>query len=394
MTTAVRHVYVHAPFCRRRCVYCDFAVHVSASPDGDAWLGAIEMENALLREGGIGVAAPLETLYVGGGTPSVLPPSVLRRLARIWDVGPDGNSQLEWTAEANPESFCDEVARAWATAGVNRISFGAQTFSKEALRWMGRLHTPDDVDDAVGRARDHGVSNLSVDLILGLPNSVDRSWDEDLDRVLALDVPHVSVYGLTVEPGTHLHHQVSQGRTPPPSDERYREEYLRAREGLAGAGYLHYEVSNFARPGYESRHNTAYWTRVPYVGLGNGAHSFVDGRRWWNHRSWPDYLASVGVGRLPRAGEEEPTDEQAVLEDLWLSLRTSRGLVLPADGGARALMRVWVNRGLADLEDGRVRLTGEGWLLLDDLVVELHEVVERGRDAGAGALTGGRTGRF
>ena len=354
-------------------MYCDFAVHVSSNPDGQAWFADINQEKELLQRAGVEFADPLETLYVGGGTPSVLPPAVFHQLARLWGVE-GGEGGLEWTAEANPESFGDGVARTWAAAGVNRVSFGVQTFSPDALRWMGRLHTPDDVGQAVARARAAGLTDLSVDLILGLPDSVDRSWEEDLQRILALDVPHVSVYGLTVEEGTPLHRQVSEGRAPPPSEERYREEYLQACEALARAGYLHYEVSNFARPGHEARHNGAYWRRVPYVGLGNGAHSFVEGRRWWNHRSWPDYQAAVRGGRLPRAGDETLGGEEVALEELWLSLRTSRGLELPADTAAQTLVRGWSSRGLARLEDGRVRLTGEGWLLLDDLVVELHQV--------------------
>lgn len=379
---AVEHVYVHAPFCRRRCVYCDFAVEVSSRPDGHGWLRAIAAEKEALAGQGIRLRDPLRTLYLGGGTPSLLPVEVIPELARVVfpaGVGPGGEAAhegLEWTAEANPESFDASVAAAWAAAGVNRVSLGAQTFSPESLRWMGRLHAPDDVNLAVRRARDAGIDNLSVDLILGLPDSVDRDWSGDLDRLLGLDVPHVSVYGLTVEPGTPLSRQVSEGRTSAPSEERYQAEFLDAHDRLVGAGYVHYEVSNFARPGFESRHNRAYWDRSPYVGLGNGAHSWVAGRRWWNHRSWSRYRDAVARGDPAVAGDEHPTEAQAELERLWLALRTSDGLPLPAPGSsAEELVEHWQARGLAGADGERLTLTAPGWLLLDELVVELDRAL-------------------
>lgn len=405
----IGHVYVHAPFCARRCVYCDFAVSVDRSPAAEPWLAAIGREFETVQASG---AAPLQpevdTLYVGGGTPSLLDPRVVGRLpaALGFDQLP---AALEWTVEANPESFTDAVAREWAAAGVNRVSFGVQSFDPGALEWMGRLHSPSDIAASVARARAAGVRNVSVDLIFGLPDTVSRSWEADLRRALDLGPPHVSLYGLSVEKGARLFRDVESGRTPRPSSARYREEYLAAAELFVAAGYEHYEVSNFALPGFASRHNSAYWTGASYLGLGNGAHSFHDGRRWWNEREWEAYQALVAQSGHGRAGEERPSPDQSRLESLWLGLRTARGLDLvaleatdvdrrnamdgtraaasgrrttgrnavdgpPVDSRREAvdrLVRGWATRGLAVRDGTTVRLTPLGWLALDDLTVEL-----------------------
>ena len=376
----VRNLYVHAPFCARRCCYCDFAVTVDRSPDGTRWLSAIRSELSSLQESGEATLADeLETLYVGGGTPSVLDPEAVGALA-----GPIGRSRMrssdfEWTVEANPESFTDQVARGWVASGVNRISLGVQSFDSRALRWMGRLHSAEDAGEAVRRAKGAGVENLSVDLIFGLPGTVGRDWNDDVERALQLDVPHVSLYGLTVEAGTPLARFVGEGSAAPAGEARYRDEYLLAVEALSASGYEHYEVSNFARPGSMSRHNRACWRGAPYLGLGNGAHSCVGGRRWWNERDWAQYATRVEEGGDGRAGSEALSPEQRRLEGLWLALRTAKGVdpktMCPA---AAPVLNRWRARGLAMRVGEAVRLTATGWLLLDELTLELDAALERG----------------
>ncbi|NNM34175.1 MAG: hypothetical protein HKO53_13960 [Gemmatimonadetes bacterium] len=244
---------------------------------------------------------------------------------------------------------------------------------------MGRLHDAEDVAEALDRARSAGIHNLSVDLILGLPDTVERSFRSDLERVLSLDVPHISVYGLTVEPNTPLARQIREGRTDPPSDGRYRQEFLLGAERLASEGYVQYEISNFAWPGFESRHNQAYWSRRDYLGLGNGAHSFVGGVRWWNDRAWGRYRDAVREGRSAVSGWERPSPAQVRLEELWLGLRTDRGLdVLSLAGRPAELAGEWISRGLARSRNGRVRLTPRGWLLTDELAAELDGALEKG----------------
>jgi len=369
----IRSVYVHAPFCVRRCVYCDFAVTVDPQGDLDAWGEALTAELAATEQDAAFALAPrLETLYVGGGTPSLLGPRAMEVLAGV--VGPARVSapDIEWTAEANPESFTSELATAWRSSGVNRVSLGVQSFHEPTLRWMGRLHGADGAARAVGIARDAGLQNVSVDLIFGLPATLGRSWSEDLDRALDLDVPHISLYGLSVETGTPLGRAVAEGREPAVDEDRYGDEFLLAAERLAAAGYAHYEVSNFARAGLVSRHNSAYWDGRPYLGLGNGAHSYRHPVRRWNVRDWAAYRARVLAGEGGEESREELSAESAGLERVWLGLRTSRGLPLASlSASQRAVVESWRASGLATSDGDRVRLTARGWLKLDGLAVEL-----------------------
>jgi len=380
VSTAVSSVYVHAPFCARRCVYCDFAVTVRRTGDAEGWLEALAAEVAWVEtEGLFSIADRLETLYVGGGTPSLLGADAMRGLAEVIGAsrlapaqGREELPTLEWTAEANPESLTAEIAAGWAAAGVNRLSLGLQTFHEPALRWMGRLHGPDGPVRALDIAREAGIDNVSVDLIFGLPASTGRTWDDDLERVLALDVPHVSLYGLTVEQGTALGRAVREGREHPVDEDQYRGEFARAAEVLTEAGYEHYEVSNFARPGARARHNAVYWEGGAYLGLGNGAHAYAPPVRRWNERSWETYRLRLLEGGSPEA-ERETVDASAHrLERIWLGLRTSDGIPLPAAGSpAEGLVSEWVDSGLATCSVGRVRLTTPGWLVLDRLAVDL-----------------------
>ncbi|HSH45440.1 MAG TPA: hypothetical protein VK966_06275, partial [Longimicrobiales bacterium] len=212
-----------------------------------------------------------------------------------------------------------------------------------------------------------------LDLIFGLPERLGRDMGQDLDRILALEPEHVSVYGLTAEANAPLGRWVAEGRETMPDEDRYGEEYLQVAERLRAEGYLHYEVSNFARPGREAVHNAAYWTGVPYLGLGNGAHSFVPPRRWWNRRDWGEYRTLVSAGASPRESWEDVSGETAELERLWLGLRTRDGLD-PASltEGQRSMTRMWVRQEWAEVAGDRIRLTAEGWLLLDRLAVELE----------------------
>lgn len=373
--STVASVYVHAPFCVRRCFYCDFAVQVRAVGDPGAWLAALEGELRGVEEEGLFTLAPvLETLYVGGGTPSLLGAGAMSGLADLLGRDRVGGGGLEWTAEANPESLTPEMASAWREAGVNRLSLGVQTFHGPALRWMGRLHGPEGALAAVTVARDAGFENLSVDLIFGLPAHVGRDWTEDLERALALEVPHVSLYGLSVEAGTGLGRAVREGREPAVDEDRYGEEFLEAAETLSRAGYRHYEVSNFARPGAESRHNGAYWYGAPYLGLGNGAHSYAPPLRRWNHRGWDEYREAVAASGVAEEGREELGPAELRLERIWLGLRTSRGLLLEGlPPEAAVLAAAWERKGWARTRGGVVTLGPRGWLLLDRLAVEMDD---------------------
>lgn len=369
-----KHLYVHVPFCVRRCGYCDFAVTATSRAPVDAWLDAIRAELALRADMGEWEAPlRLDSVYIGGGTPSMLGTGAMARLGGVlrefatWDP-----ATVEWTAEANPESFNVELAADWIAAGVNRLSLGAQTFDENALRWMGRLHGIDGPERALTAARAAGLHNVSIDLIFGLPRRLQRDWNADLERTIALDPAHVSLYGLTAEPGTPLGRNVREGRQQMTDDDTYTAEYALAVDKLAAAGYEHYEVSNFARAGRDSRHNRAYWRHRPYVGLGPGAHSFLPPVRTWNVRDWAQYRDRLAVAISPEAGREVLGPEDVALERVWLGLRSDDGLpIAQLSGDQLTLVDEWVGRGLALRSTAGITLTSRGWLLLDRLAVEL-----------------------
>lgn len=372
------HVYVHAPFCARRCSYCDFAVTVDTRPPTAAWLDAIALELAGVMTSRAWPRLELRTIYVGGGTPSLFGPGAMAGLAEVLRHGADWDrAAVEWTAEANPERFDEGLAEDWLEAGVNRLSLGAQTFDPTVLQWMGRLHGVDGPGRAIAAARSAGFTNISLDLIFGLPERFDRDWAADLDRALELGPDHVSLYGLTAEAATPLGRWVAEGREHMPREERYEEEYLFAADRLVRAGFEHYEVSNFTRPGLESRHNIGYWSGASWIGLGPGAHSSSPPERWWNVRDWAEYRARLLDGRSPVDDHEIVGEEGRALEQAWLGLRTRSG-VEPETGEQHALLSRWIERGLAERAGSRAtRLTANGWLLLDTLAVAYAEAGSR-----------------
>jgi oxygen-independent coproporphyrinogen III oxidase len=372
-----KHLYVHVPFCARRCGYCDFAVTALRDPPVAGWLDAVTRELELHAAAHGWPTLSLDTLYIGGGTPSLLGSGALARLRdRLAPHAVLGDG-AEFTAEANPESFTPELAGDWVAAGVGRVSLGVQTFHEPALRWMGRLHGESGPARAMAAARAAGLTDVSIDLIFGLPARLGRDWGADLDRALALEPDHVSLYGLTAEAGTPLGRWVRSGRERLAGEARYEAEYLLAAERLRAAGFEHYEVSNFARPGRASRHNRAYWRNAAYLGLGPGAHSFLPPRRFWNIRDWAAYRQALTEQRLAVEDSEGVTGEAAALESAWLGLRDRHGVSADSLGARqRALAAAWCERGLAGIAGGRLSLTPRGWLLLDRLAVELTEAAE------------------
>ena len=369
---AIRSLYVHAPFCGHRCFYCDFAVKVSP-PDADEWLGALASEvRALEKEGEFNLDSSLDTIYVGGGTPSLLGPSAMDGLAHVVGEERLRGSDLEWTVEANPESFTEDIARGWRRAGVTRISLGVQTFHEPSLRWMGRMHGAEGSRSAVRIAREAGLTNVSIDLIFGLPSYLGQDWEHDLCQALALEVDHVSLYELSVESKTPLGRAVEEGRETLPTDQRCAEEYLLAVDRLTEAEYEAYEVSNFAKMDRLSRHNMIYWSGRPYLGVGNSAHSYKHPVRRWNFRDWDVYRAEAHKFTPPLEGEEILSEDERRLERIWLGLRTRRGLLVEGfPCAAEKRVRHWLDSGLGIEEDGVLRLTPRGWLVMDRLTVEL-----------------------
>jgi oxygen-independent coproporphyrinogen-3 oxidase len=334
----------------------------------DEYLAALERE--LVTRFGVHPSTEVDTIYLGGGTPSRLAGAgVARAIAlveRHFPLAPGG----ELTIEANPEDVDARAIDAWSAAGVNRLSLGSQSFDDRVLAWMHRTHDAADIERAVTTARAGGIDNLSLDLIFALPAELQRDLHDDVRRLAALEPDHVSLYGLTVESATPLGRWVARGEAVERPEEGYEAEFLAAHELLESAGLEHYEVSNYARPGRRSRHNSVYWAGVPYVGLGPAAHGF-DGRvRRWNARSYAAWRDLTLAGADPLEGQERLTEANRLAESVYLALRSDMGLPLQAserDVVAPWEVAGWVNVG----SDGRLRCTAIGWLRLDALAAAL-----------------------
>jgi oxygen-independent coproporphyrinogen-3 oxidase len=309
----------------------------------------------------------VDTVYFGGGTPSRLEPGAIGDLMAGLAGARGIAGDAEVTLEANPDDVTTSSARAWRAAGVNRVSLGVQSFNPSVLRWMHRTHTVERVGPAVEAIRASGIADVSLDLIFGLPAALGRDWDRDLAAAFALSPDHLSLYGLTVEDHTPLGRWTARGEVAPVDDERYAAEFLAAAAALAVHGFEHYEVSNAARPGRRARHNSAYWRRSPFIGLGPSAHSGLDRERRWNVRDWAAYDRLLANGATVVEAAEHLSDEAIALEEAYLGLRTSGGY--PADRLPHETLEAWAAAGWARLDDdGRIRLTAEGWLRLDALV--------------------------
>jgi len=371
-------LYVHFPFCEHRCHYCDFAVYRTRNPPVDEWLECVEREvEHWFGQAGWNRPLPVESVFVGGGTPSLMGDrmAVLAKTLRRSFVSSPAST--EWTAESNPVSLDSAVARSWREAGVNRLSVGVQSFDDDVLRWLGRLHDADGARRALAAARSAGFEDVNVDLIFGLPDSLERDWRAEVEAALEAGVTHVSTYGLTAEPHTPLGRRVGSGEVHMLGGEGYAAEYQSAVEALEENGFVHYEVSNFALAGRECLHNWHYWDGSPYLGLGPSAHSYVGGTRVWNVSRWKAYRMALLGGESPLEGHELLGAGESRLERLWLALRTNRGIVatdpLAEVVGANAgdLLAAWRAAGWVVPDDSGVRLTAEGWLRMDELVAAL-----------------------
>jgi oxygen-independent coproporphyrinogen III oxidase len=368
MSGVPARVYVHVPFCARRCSYCDFSIAVRRDVPVDEFLNALAAE-LTVRLGTLDARQPLETLYFGGGTPSHLGPDGVARLLELMRTRFTWSDSAEVTLEANPDDVTASAIGAWRSAGVTRVSLGAQSFDEGVLRWMHRSHTPEQIHAAVALIRDGAFESWSFDLIFALPSALKRDWERDLSLALSLEPPHLSLYGLTVEPGTPLARWSDRGEVQSADEGVYEQEFLAAHAAATSVALDHYEVSNFARPGHEARHNRAYWQGVPYLGLGPSAHGFAGGWRRWNVAAYSAWRDRAIGGDDPIGGREFIGAEQAQLEAVYLGLRTTEGLAVGPDEARQAT--TWISQGWAILDGDRLRLTPLGWLRLDSLATAL-----------------------
>jgi len=362
-------LYVHVPFCKSKCPYCDF---FSVAP-GDAmprFLADLDREVELY----LGAGGPFDTLYVGGGTPSLFAPEQLSRLLtaarRLLDAS-GSPSDPEVTVEMNPADVGGDLLAAMRDAGVNRVSLGVQSFHDDELAFLGRRHRRAGADRAIERIRDAGFDALALDLIYGLPGSSRDRWRETLARALALGPEHLSCYALTVAADTPFGSLLARGELELPDESESAALFLETSETLVAAGYEHYEVSNFARePGLRSRHNQKYWSRTPTQGLGPAAHSFDGRRRWSNTRSLEQYHRALAGGVKPVEQVEEVDAEMARLERVALGMRTAEGVAIAdllAGKGAEGSIERLLREGYVTESDGRLLPTRRGFLVADGM---------------------------
>lgn len=375
-------LYVHIPFCERKCAYCDF-MSVESRSRIPQFLEALEREIMLAAPLGEGVR--FDTVFFGGGTPSLLPPEAIARILEQLGSAYAVDSSAEITLEANPGTTTACHLRGYRAAGVNRLSIGVQSFRDEELRFLGRIHGPGEARRAVGEARAAGFANVSIDLIYGLPGQTPAEWRSTLEEAIALATDHISAYNLIVEEGTPLGRKVGAGLVAPNSPDADAGLASLTGSVLADAGFEQYEISNHARPGFRSRHNLAYWTHEPYLGFGPSSHSFWRdggaplGRRWWNTTDLRGYCDRLASGDRPVAGEECLTRHEAVVERVFLGLRSvgvdlsrmEAELGWSPDPGEESILAAVLRASHATLHRGILRLTQSGYLLCDEIAARL-----------------------
>lgn len=367
-------IYLHIPFCKQACHYCNF--HFSTTLNLKA-----EMIDAIVRE--IELTEPfcqgeiIRTIYFGGGTPSLLETDQLKRLMDKLKTRFNVDQAAEVTLEANPDDISPYNLDAWKTSGVNRLSIGIQTFDDAELKWMNRAHNADQSFKCIDDALKAGFENFSVDLIYGSPLSDDMQWERNIDLITEKNIPHISAYALTVEPKTALDKMIQTNRSAPVDPEKQARQFLVLMNKLTSAGYEHYEISNFAKPGMRSRHNSSYWKNEKYYGFGPAAHSFDQKTRKWNVSNNALYIQSLKQNQIPFE-EEVLTSEQQLNEYIMTSLRTMEGLDLAfvADRfGAGERNRIqaasikWA--GKLSMHDQHLILNNEGRLFADGIAAEL-----------------------
>lgn len=380
-TSPTAALYVHVPFCEKRCSYCDFYTVAGRRAAIPAYIEALLRELTLYARRAPWRNLRIDTVYFGGGTPSLLSAEQIHRILARVRADFSLKETPEITLEANPGTTGMAALQGYAQAGVNRLSIGVQSFHAEDLQMLDRLHTVEQVYAAIHDACAAGFENISIDLMFALPGQRPRVWKDNLARAVDLPVQHISAYNLTIEPGTPIAASIQKGRVRPHSEWRERALYEFTIYFLEQHGFMQYEVSNYARSGFCSRHNMKYWDGSPYLGLGASAHSFDGRRRFWNVSNYVRYAAVLQRGRLPVAGEEILTPEQRQAEMIYLGLRMREGLDLHdfsqrfqldfREKFASQLDRLAAHDpALIQINDERLQLTHEGWLLCDAVCAE------------------------
>ena len=365
-------IYVHVPFCRRKCPYCDF-YSVSETDWLPAYLDALSEEIRLAEK----PEGPYDTVYFGGGTPSMIDADQMERLLDKIYTRFDIAANAEITLEANPGTVSADLLKRYRAAGINRINIGVQSFNDERLRFLGRIHSGAQSVEALRQARDAGFDNIGLDLIYGLPGQKAAGWRKELSAALKFSPEHLSCYLLTYPSGTPMADALHQKRFTPLSEDACGDLFIQTHDFLIDKGYDHYEISNFAASEEKrSRHNQKYWRHAPYIGLGPAAHSYWHHRRHWNVSSVKQYVATIQSGRLPVEDREALTTEQEMMEAVYLGLRCAEGLGLESFATRfgvdfkdkfQAVLAQYQAEGYVTANDGRCALTRQGLLYADSI---------------------------
>jgi oxygen-independent coproporphyrinogen-3 oxidase len=361
-------LYIHIPFCSRKCGYCDFysTENLDLIP---RFLKALSTEMTQCSERFRNMS--FDTVYAGGGTPSLLAPEQITRLAgqisEFFRVPADS----EKTLEINPGTLSSSKLDAWLESGFNRLSVGAQSFSNAELNLLGRIHRSEDTRKAFKMARRAGFKNIGLDLIYALPGQTLAILEKNLQQALSLCPEHISAYSLTWSSRTPLGRAIQQGKLPAPDENLTADMFLSIHEILSAQNYDHYEVSNYSLPGFECLHNSHYWDGTPYLGLGPSAHSYDGNARWWNSSDTADYLARLEAGKSPCKNLETLSEADHRLERIALGLRTKNGIGLDDLHNMEDEVNLLTEKSLAHVKDGRLVLTPGGMLLTDEIAARL-----------------------
>jgi len=359
-------LYLHVPFCLSKCPYCDFYSHTDLSLIPQ-WIAALEKEVDLYK----GRFSSFDTLYLGGGSPSRLSEDQIETLVEMIQSRFHFDSCSEITIEANPNDLNPAKLKKFRELDINRISLGVQSFDEKELLFLKRRHTVTDAEKTINWIREAGFKNIGIDLVYSLPGQAREQWLDNLNKALAFQPEHLSCYQLTIARGTLFWGMKKMGRLQPISEVDEEGFFLTTSKFLEDHGYIHYEISNFAREEtYFSKHNQKYWQRRPYLGLGPSAHSFQGNRRWWNVRSVKKYCQALEEGRSPIEGQEELTEEQVRLEMISLGLRTRAGLDLSCLGEKQEMKKMLprlVENGWMSISDNHLIPTLKGFLVADRL---------------------------
>jgi oxygen-independent coproporphyrinogen-3 oxidase len=367
---------LHIPFCKQACTYCNFHFSTSLRYKDDlihALVKEIELEKNYLED------APVETVYFGGGTPSILQTEevslLIEAIQRNFNLIPGA----EITLEANPDDINPEKLKQWRNAGINRLSIGIQSFFEEELKWMNRAHDFRQAHACIEQSLKEGFDNFSIDLIYGSPLLTDEMWKQNVDKALSYGIKHLSCYALTVEEKTPLEKQISLSQKHNIDNDRQARQFLLLMQWLGKAGYEHYEVSNFAMPGFKSRHNSSYWKGIPYLGIGPSAHSYNGSERRWNLANNNLYIRSIQQGTVSRESEIL-TDDQNLNEYIMISLRTMEGMDLDL------IENKWGKDQRQRIEKGLIQALNDQWIILSNSLVQLTDEGMLRADLLAGSL--------